>query len=289
MDDLERTQRWMQSVITHYGGVRDGLASADARQLREVSAGNLEQIITRSKTLSAEARLGIYAGAYYARLLECLRSEFPALLEALGGALFDQFSFGYLQKYPSHSYTLGRLGAEFPRYLAETSPPGGDADASTPLFLVDLARLEWAVNEAFDAPGPERRPLLNAADLRAIPPERWPDATLSTVECLRLLELDYAVGEYYSALRRKQAARPPSREKTWLAVCRRDYVVRRHALSRTQFTILSSLAAGGAIGDAVSRAAADCQDDLDDLSSQLAQWFQRWAAAGFFRQVTLPA
>jgi hypothetical protein len=60
-------------------------------------------------------RLAIYGTAYYARLLECLLEEFPVLVHALGEELFDAFAVGYLQKYPSRSYTLNDLATNIPR------------------------------------------------------------------------------------------------------------------------------------------------------------------------------
>ena len=78
--DLEQIQRWMQAVIVHPLGVEQGIASSDARRHVDVDPVDLEQVVTRSKALSAVERLAIYGYAYYARLLECLKEEFPAVL-----------------------------------------------------------------------------------------------------------------------------------------------------------------------------------------------------------------
>ena len=77
----------------------------------------------RSKRRTSVERLEVYANAYYARLLECLRDEFPALLHAVGEEVFDGLAFGYLQAYPSTSYTLSNLSRNFARFLEETRPP----------------------------------------------------------------------------------------------------------------------------------------------------------------------
>ena len=68
-------------------------------------------------------RLAIYGSAYYLRLLECMREEFPATAHALGEETFDGFAAAYLQQYPSRSYTLCQLGTHFARFLVETRPP----------------------------------------------------------------------------------------------------------------------------------------------------------------------
>ena len=79
-------------------------------------------MIERSSHQTSVERLEIYAGAYYARLLECLRAEYPIMAEAMGTELFDEFAVEYLQRYPSHSYTLNDLGGQF-RKVSGGDPP----------------------------------------------------------------------------------------------------------------------------------------------------------------------
>jgi hypothetical protein len=285
---LDRIQRWMQAVITHPEGVAPGVASDEARRHLAVPPDEVEQVVTRSRALTAEERLAIYHRAYHARLLECLREEFPVLVRALSEEVFDAFAVGYLQKYPSRSYTLNQLGANFPRYLAEIRPEPGEGegpDEGWPDFLIDLAALEFTFNEVFDGPGVEGEPLLEAAQLLAVPLERWPDARLVPVPCLRLLALRYPVHSYYAALRRKEEAVPPGPADTFLAVTRRDYVVRHHELAPPAYEALRALADGQTVAEAVAGAAAAAGPDLDRLAGQLRDWFQAWAAAGFFRAV----
>src|SRR5260221_5406964 len=121
---LDIGQRWMPAVIMHPEGVDAGLASDSARQHLDVAPEDVEQVIARSEAQTSVERLSIYANAYYARLLECLGEEFPVLKRTLDEETFDAFAMDYLQHYPSQSYTLGKLGENFMRYLAETRPAG---------------------------------------------------------------------------------------------------------------------------------------------------------------------
>src|SRR5947209_3836429 len=148
-DRLRRTQRWLQAVITHADGVEAGADSPEARE--SFGPGGVGEVVTRSRRLSAGERLAVYHNAYYARLLACLREEFPVLVKALTEDVFDAFAFGYLQQYPSRSYTLGRLAADFARYLAEThAEEYGAASPGCEEFLIDLAALEWTYGDVFD-------------------------------------------------------------------------------------------------------------------------------------------
>src|SRR6266849_5644114 len=103
--NLAQVQRWMQAAIMHPGGVVAGVASPETRQHIDVGPDEAETVVTRSRALTALERLAIYGHAYYARLLECLREEFPVLKHAIGDELFDAFVAEYLERYPSRSYT----------------------------------------------------------------------------------------------------------------------------------------------------------------------------------------
>ncbi len=286
--ELSQVQRWMQAVITHPGGVVPGIASSQARAQLDVSGDRVEMVITRSRAQTAIERLEIYAKAYYARLLECLRAEFPVLVHAMGADLFDEFAVGYLERYPSHSYTLNHLGANFAQYLEETRPEPRTSAPEWPEFLVDLARLEWAFSEVFDGPGAENEPLLDPAELRAIPPERWPDVRLKPVPCLRTLALRFPVNRYYRAVRRKRAARPAAPAETFLAVTRRDYVVRHYELTRSQHALLSAVVSGANVAEAIAAAADLAGGRGGALARWIGEWFRRWAAQGFFLAAELP-
>ena len=139
---LDAVQRWMQSVITHPQGVEAGLASDAARSHLDVAPAELAAVIDRSSAQTSVERLGIYATAYYARLIECLEAEFPIFRQTVGADAFADFAFGYLTAFPSHSYTLAQLGAHFPSFLEKSKPPSNaNHTADWPDFLVDLALL----------------------------------------------------------------------------------------------------------------------------------------------------
>lgn len=287
---LDELQRWMQAVITHPAGPATGIESREAAQQIAVGPLQVERVIARSQALTSFERLEIYYHAYYARLLDCLREEYSVLATALGDELFDSFAVAYLQTHPSQSYTLGRLGAKFPEFLAATrpAPEGGDAvDDNWPEFMIDLARLERVVNEVFDGPGTEGLPTLDAAQLQVIPSESWPTARLVTAPCLRLLNLRFPVNDYFTAAARKETAPLPQPGETYIAVTRHDYRVKRYELSPAQFALLNSQIAGSTICSAIEQAAAISTMSDAAFAAQLRAWFESWTAAGFFVDVLL--
>lgn len=288
-DKLRDLQQWMHTVITHPDGVPSGVDSDAARQLVDVSLNEIEQVIEPSQQLDSVSRLAVYGNAYYARLLECLRDEFPALVQAVGESAFDGLAFGYLQHHPPHSYTLSELGDEFPKYLRATRPDDGEPQPNWTDFLIELAELERLYAEVFDGPGPERTGLLRPETLEAIDGQQWPQAKLVVVPWLHLKQFQYPVHEYASAVRvREQQPPPPDAESTFLAITRRDYVVRRTPLNRAQFEMLAAMQNGAAVVKAIERGAAFYEGEADQLGDAIRRWFFDWTAAGFFRDVELP-
>jgi hypothetical protein len=327
MMELTQLQRWFQTVVTHAEGVEAGACSEEARRLIQLAPGELERVITRSRALTAAERLAIYANAYHTRLLECLGEVFPMLKRTLGEDGFEGLAFGYLQEYPSRSYTLNELGRHFSQYLEQSRPATEDAqsavfdpaapehaaklqewnerspspqpsppgEAETPMenwpdFLIDLARLEWAIYEVFDGPGIEGSDPLAANQLLAVPPERWEGAKLTPVVCLQLLATRFPVNDYYTALRRAKAgdAVPiPSAEEAFVALTRRNFVVRRYNLSRPEFELLRALQADHSVGEAIASIAPAPGIELDELAANLQLWFRNWTAEGFFQSVSI--
>ena len=280
--ELGRIQHWMQSVIMHPEGVEAGIDSPETRRVIDVAVDQVEGVICRSSAQTSIERLHVYANAYYARLLEVLESEFPALVHALGEELFQEFAFGYLQQYPSQSYTLSDLSARFPEYLAQTrlDSESSDGEPDWADFLVDLAMLERTYSEVFDGRGVERQQLLYTDKLRQIALDRWPSVRLVPVPCLKLLHLRFPVHEYATAVRRQEHPELPVPSPTWLVVTRRDYVVRRIAVDETEFVALAALVGGGSIADALEAAQTRWPGDFDQLVSEVQRWFRDWSAAG---------
>lgn len=285
--DLRTLQAWMQSVITHPDGVQQGVDSADARALVDVAAEGAAEVVDPSATLTSLERLEIYAGAYFQRLIECLRAEYSALLRLLGEEAFDALAFGYLQRYPSRSYTLCELGDRFATYLGELRQQAAEEDDPDgwPLLLVELARYEQAVREVFDGPGMEQQPALSAAALAALDPEAWPAARLVPASCLRVERYGYAVHEYFAATKLAAEPDPPAARECFVALTRRDFVVYHDEITFAQHELLSALIAGLCVGEAIERAAAAFDADAQTLSVALHAWFRDWTARGYFQAV----
>ena len=187
---LDQIQKWMQSVISHPEGVAAGLKSAEAQQQIPILPDSIEEVVTRSQSLTSLERLQVYGNAYYARLVECLQGEFPAVARAVGTETFDVLAMGYLQSYPSRSYTLAQLGANFPRFLAEIPLPTlTNQTEDFAAFLIDLATLERLYSEVFDRAGRGRRTAVVAGGVAA-------NSAGGVAERATSARAQFAVGEF---------------------------------------------------------------------------------------------
>ncbi|MFN7965001.1 MAG: DNA-binding domain-containing protein [Acidobacteriota bacterium] len=288
---LDVVQRWFQAVIINPGGVRGGIEGDAASALIPISTDELESVIGRSSRLDSVGRMKVYADAYYARLIECLHGSFPIVARTLGPDLFADFAMEYLQAHPSNSYTLNRLGDQFEAWLQATRPPrepNQDDSPQWPEFLVDLAGLEWALDGVFDGPGVEQQTVVDAAAVAGLDAARLLDARLETVPCLRLMAFRFPVSEYYDAARQApddEELEIPEAKPSWLALTRRDYVVRRLTLSQPQFELLSALHAGNTVAAAIERAAAAVHWDDEQLAASLSNWFHTFTTAPLFQRL----
>lgn len=287
LPDLPVLQKWMQSVITHVEGVVEGIDSPAAQQHIAVDASQLESIVTRSQRRTSVQRLEVYAHAYYARLIECLKSIYPLFAKTVGDELFDQFAVTYLQQYPSRSYTLNRLGDRFPDFLEETSPTRGTDELGFEDFLVGLAVAERSIDAIFDGPGVEQTEVLSPSHLEGISPGEFAQATFQMVPCLRLHAFPFPVSDFITAIKQDPAAAIPAASPSWLALTRKDYIVRRVPLSCWEYHLLVRLTEGQSVSQAIEGAVSEV-DPAEDLSQLLATAFQKFTVERFFLARDVP-
>jgi hypothetical protein len=272
---LAALQQWLQAVI-----VDPALATAEALAAPEaaaiVSPGRLERVVLPSATLTAAERVGVYHEMYVLRMAEALESDYPALAHFLGRERWHDLVRSYVAAHPSRSYTLNALGRHLAQWLLEVPA------LARRRFCHDLARLEWAIAEAFDA---EETPRLRVSELSRVPAQAWPGARLVPSAALRLVALHWNANQWLDSSKGDRHEHPrPSRRASCLAVFRRSYAVYRRELSTPAFRLLSDLASGRPIGRAV--AAALRRRDAPDAET-VQRWFRDWARDGLFTRVAL--
>ena len=262
---LASLQGWMQNALVFPG---------------QADRAEIERLIEPSERLTAPERLAIYQRGYSLRLLKCMQEQFPALCHALGEDLFNEFARQYLQARPSESYTLYDLGRRFPGYLEDTRPDRDGPEEAREIwvdFMVDLARFERAVFVMFDAPGNEGKPFAD---------EDTPDERLVLQPCFELHVFRFPVNLYYHHVRAADDPPFPPRQRSLVALLRKDYLTRTIPLADPHFRFLQFLVEGSSVPEALKKLAAETGRSEDELR---AVWGggedrlrERWIGAGFF-------
>lgn len=254
----------------------------------EAADRDADAFLTAGPRLSPRERLGVYRRAYAARLVECLADDYPALRSAVGEDRFETLCRAYITRHPSTSPSLNAYG----KRMAEFCRDGMEADlaaefrlhVSEPVFMSDLARLEWAIVEVIHAPSADP---LTPSGLSTVPVEQWTDARLMTTPAFRLLRFAYPVNTYLQALREGQAPVIPEPASSAAAVYRSGATIWRMDLSDPMCDLLQSLASGETLGSALERGAGAFEDIAEDVAARrVMDWFREWVASGLFSGVT---
>jgi len=266
--DLATTQRWMQAVIMAPGDEVEALHAEAAA--REIPPEQAEAMVLPSRTLSRLERLGVYRGMYEARLRDALEVDYPLLSGYLDEEVWEELTELYLEAHPSRSYTLNRLGDHLPEFLGEIE------GLSRAAFLRDLARYELSLTRVFDA---EETKALTADDLSAVAPDAWERIRLRPIAAFRLESYRYPVSAWAQEAKNDPQTRAPRRKDSYAVIFRRDYAPLTLELTKPAFRILSALAAGKTLGEAIRT--------TRTANESLYRWFQIWVSEGLFREVTV--
>ena len=200
---LAGTESLFWALITAPEGARPGLDELVRRGA--ASPGDLDAMIDAGEKMTPADRLDVYANMYFFRLLDCLKEDFPKLLEALGPGRFHNLVTDYLLACPSAHPSLRYVGARLPGFL-ERHALGRESP-----ILADLARLEWARADLFDAA--DAAPLTRE-HLAKLPQDEAGDIHLTLVPAFTLLSLEHDAPRLWHAMNDRSKTRAAARDET---------------------------------------------------------------------------
>jgi len=141
------------------------------RSLREVQRGFTAAVLFGDSAALADlgivaggldpaARIGVYRNNVLGNYRHALAATYPVVRRLVGGASFDALIAAFVRAHPSLHGDVNRYGGDMARFLA-TYPP-----AQALVYLPDVARLEWAIDQANIAAD---SPPLDLAALATVP------------------------------------------------------------------------------------------------------------------------
>jgi hypothetical protein len=189
--------------------------------------------------VDAADRMRVYVHAYVERIRAALADDFPKLAVVLGDDDFAALVRLYLQAHPPRHWSLSGAGDRLAGFVA--------GDARWPAWLADLARLERARVEAFDAA--DAAPL-SRDDLARVSPEAFAGLHLALVPSARVITLASPADDAWSAIEDRVPWTPPAPTTTHVAVWRRELTVIHRRLAADEAAFLARLAGGAALAAA---------------------------------------
>jgi hypothetical protein len=132
----------------------------------------------------AARHIQIYRRNTFATLTDALAADYPVVRRLVGDGFFDYAADGYVRRHPPGSGNLHDFGGAFPEFLAAFPP------AQSLAYLPDVARLEWARQEAYHAADVAS---LDVDALAAVPPEKYSALIFELHPSVRVLASAYPV------------------------------------------------------------------------------------------------
>lgn len=260
--------------------MKDFAALQDAFQ-RAILEGDeriLDDILDSPKETRA-VLFGVYRDAYLMRLVEAMGNENTALQAQLGEDAFETMAHAYVRAHPSRNANLRWLCQSLPDFLARTEPY-----ASEPV-LTELAALEKALSDAFDAP---EAPILTTADLAGIAPDSWVRLVFLPQPHARRLDLRTNAFAIWSAATEEEVVPDvltlPDTER--LIVWRHEFLPQVRAMSTEEAMLWDEASAGVPFGVLCEMAATYA--DPDAAAGRAAGHLAGWIGAGLLAGVKQP-
>jgi len=214
--------------------------------------------------LSAVERWDIYANMYFYRLRDCVQQDFAAVAGTIGEVNFHNLMTDYLLAHPPSHFSLRYAGQHLATFLADH-----ELLRDWP-YLADLARMEYAIVDAFDAA--DTQPLDPDA-LRRVPSEEWPRLQLAVSPAVRLLRLDWPVADVWRAIKDGKEPGVLTAGETHMRVWRRDWCIFHKVIDAHEAAALATLLNGGTFAQMCAAFAEDGQEANIALSM-----LQTWLA-----------
>ncbi len=224
------------------------------------------------------SRLRIYRNNVLGNLTGALRLTFPAVERLVGADFFAAAAARFISAAPPTGADLYEYGAAFPGFLATFEP------AQNIAYLPDVARLEWAVNQALHA---VFAPALTADALFDVPEQQQAGLRFAAHPSLSLLVLTHPAKAIWEAVLTEDAElRASSLAAIDISMAGNVLAVLHGAdglafieLSRTAYEFACALTDGQCLADALELVTSD------DAAPLLGGFI----AHGFFGRCDLPA
>jgi hypothetical protein len=246
---------------------------------RGILAGDdaiLDEIIDSPRENRATL-FGVYRYAYGSRLVDVMRNDHELLHVYLGDEMFDEMGYAYVKARPSEHPNLRWFSQALPEFLGSAKPY-----CDHPV-LSDLAALERALNDAFDA---TEAPVLTLEDMAGFAPEIWNDLMFKPHPGARRLDVKTNTAAIWMALKNDEAPSDATLldEPSRLLIWRQDTTPMFRELPTEEAMMWDEAANGIPFGVLCEMLAT--YDDPDGAAARGAGYLHGWITSGALTSVS---
>lgn len=224
-----------------------------------------------------ETLFGVYRYAYGSRLVEAVRNDHELLHLYLGDEMFDEMGHAYVRAHTSEHPNLRWYSRGLPDFL-RSAEPYSDHPA-----LSDLASLERALNDAFDA---RDDAVVELADMAGFAPEAWSGLRFRPHPTATRLDLATNAAAIWLALKNDET--PPEaaalEEPARLLIWRQDATPMFRELSGEEAMMWDEAVNGISFGVLCEMLAT--YDDPDGAAGRGAGYLHGWISSGLLAGVS---
>lgn len=268
---LNNFQQWMLHLLMD---PYQQTGAASERLPDSLKGSGLEAVIQDTKKLSAREHLAIYQRSYIARLRHCMAQQFSALEHALGADLFRGFADAYLSEHPSRNYNLMGLGSEFANYLERNRPDRDSPEKEDwPDFMIELARLEYTLNMAFEE---------QAEEDSALATNETPEEHLQLAPVCYPMAFTFPVRWYYSEFKKGNDPDIPAKQPSYCVILRHEYQLALYDLHQEQYELLCYLKSGLRLRSALLRFEQEHPQEVEQFRRVWPEWKRKWIEVNLF-------
>lgn len=188
--------------------------------------------------LDAAQRVGIYRNSVHGILWQYLGSLYPVCLQLVGEAFFEAACDRYIDQHPPTRPFLAEYGDGFADFL-DQHPSLTDMR-----WIADMARLEWARHQAWNA---VNQPAADFAQLAVLDDTQQENLTLYTPTSAHLLHFSHAIHQVWLAHQPEDhpeklpLERIQLQQQTYVLVWRSGRCLQQALLDNQQWQFLSAV------------------------------------------------
>jgi hypothetical protein len=225
---------------------------------------------------SKDDAFAVYRSAYGLRLVGFLENDFGMLRKYLGAVAFEAMARAYIAAYPSDQPNARWFSRHLPEFLTGYSPFANKPE------VAELAALENACNDAFDAPDLAS---CTMQDLAALDPSRFAEIQFSIHPSVRRLAVTTNVTSLWSALKCDEP--PPAaheiEETRTVLVWRQNFAPRFRILGAEEDMAFGAAGDGLNFGHICEMVAT--MEGADDAAARAASYLRGWLEAGVISEL----